>query len=129
MAKPTLSVPQVDLNRIARGQPVAIFTRGFDAYELRGEVTLKGKDDTETTAYVASTEVGRLFNLAQRFVGQSIYAAPAAAATPGYYAPDVALFDALDDPKDLKALHPLTPYTVVLVVAPPQIFPAMAPTG
>jgi hypothetical protein len=124
-----LHLPNVNLNTATRGTPVAVFQRGFDAYEMRGDITLTGADGSTAEGSIVATEVGKLFNLAQRFMGNAIYVAPAAAAVPGYYNPEAALFDALEDENDPKALHPLTPYTVVMVVLRNQPAPMMMPAA
>ncbi|ACL58442.1 hypothetical protein [Methylobacterium nodulans] len=119
MADQTLTL-DLNANAIARGTPVAVFQRGFDAFTMRGPVQIQGKDGTSAQGVIVSTEVGRFFNLCQRFVGQNVFAAPTAAATPGYYAADAALFDALERQYGAEALHPMEPYTVLLVSVPPQ---------
>ncbi|ACL61034.1 hypothetical protein [Methylobacterium nodulans] len=123
MATQTLTL-DLNANAIARGTPVAIFQRGFDAFSMRGPVTIQGKDGTSAQGVIVSSEVGRLYNLCTRFIGQNVFAAPAAAAMPGYYAPEAALFDGLEAAYGREALYPLEPYTVLLVSVPPQTLTA-----
>ncbi|MGY2048920.1 hypothetical protein [Methylobacterium sp. JK268] len=116
MTNQTLDIG-VNLNSVVRGQPVAIFRRGFDAYAMRGKLVLHGTDGTRAEGAIVASEVGRFYGLCQRFIGQNIFAGPAAAATPGYYAPDAALFDGIEAADtDARALHPMEPYTVLLVI-------------
>ncbi|ACL58941.1 hypothetical protein [Methylobacterium nodulans] len=127
MADQTL---QLDLNATAvqRGTPVAVFRRGFDAFAMRGPVQIQGANGTSVQGVIVSTEVGRFFTLCQRFIGQNVFAAPAAAATPGYFAPEAALFDALEKEYGREALYPLEPYTVLMVTVPMQS-PTPMPLG
>ncbi|MER2268251.1 hypothetical protein [Methylobacterium oxalidis] len=124
-------VAGVAAGMIPRGTPTALFFRGVDRFaDARGTIEIEGSDGEKVEACVVNAEAGRLFDLANRFAGQSVYAQAGPAPIAGYtgaYTPGMvvgggngatALFDALEDEGDPAALAVTEPYTVVVVQLP-----------
>lgn len=140
---PVLKVPAITLDKVARNVSVALFLRGTEAFAgARGQVKIEDDDGKQADARVITATVGRFFAMCSAYMAQSVYnvpstgvgsTAPYLAGNPtglvgggGVQASDTALFDALDDGSP-GVMHPLEPYTVVLVVVAAE--PTQAPTA
>lgn len=123
-------VPGVaETNNISRGSVVALFVKGLEAYDAArsGTVMVKGKSGDPVEAVVLGAQPGRLYQLAQQFMGQSPSAMASYAMPGGGNFADVAFFNSLEEQGGEESVHPLASYTVLLIRVDQQV-PVPTPT-
>lgn len=105
-----LVVPGIsDTSLLQRASPFALFVKGLAAYEaaLSGTVMVRGKSGDPVEAAVVGAQPGRLYSLAQQFLGQSPSATVAYSTPGGGNFADVAFFNSLEDAYGTDGVHPL----------------------